>query len=77
MTYLCVIKYPHDALGRHKFLGNVIITELSRIARGLGIELGNEGVKGHDQTYSHFRVTCMEFKVLYYIKIMNRSVLYF
>ena len=45
MTHLCVIKSPHDALGRHKFHKNVIITELSRIARGLGIELGKEGVK--------------------------------
>ena len=44
MTHLCVIKSPHDALGRHKFHKNVILTELFRIARGLGIELGKEGV---------------------------------
>ena len=42
---MCVIKSPHDALGRHKFHTNVIITELSRIAKGLGIELGKEEVK--------------------------------
>ena len=42
---MCVIKFPHDAQGRHKFQKEVIVTELSEIARGLGIELGTEGVK--------------------------------
>ena len=46
MTHMCVIEFPHDAQGRHKFQKEVIITELSEIARGLGIELGTEGVKG-------------------------------